>query len=466
MEREVTTALQRFRATAGQPLRERIASAIGPVRFANGVLFDSFDSSVSVNDARLNDRTSIIQCAAVVRALELISSNVADLFTDTLHITDSMGERVPNERLTKNQRALLELLRTSPNRKESSNEFFTNMVIDYLMSGNSVVVADRSMGGISRLQRMVGETASVGVTPTGTEYYTGEIVFEPRTRVIYSETNVCHIRYRNLSGVQIPDTRRGFVPGLTDILQRTLKINIDLDQYVSDWFSSDARTLRLAVSSEIETSKKAQEDFKNYLRAEAQKGNTVIYVPAGMKVEAIGAGPSDASLDALREYQIREVARAFSVPPYTLGLDKAGVQIETVARDIYTMAVKPHVNAIKGALTHAFLNRAYETKGFKFEVDPMMMLRGNTAAIVSLVQATKGDAQTPGLLASQELRQLMSLSGKMPEDVNAEQIEKALAARQSKSDSGFDGEGDGDSADGEDDSNDDGDDGGEDGSGK
>ena len=396
----------------------------------NGITFSSYDGRISINDEFASKpRKDIINSSAVVSGIRLISSHVADLM-ETLHIIDDNGEVVtPNA----NQKQLLDLFRYSPNEYESATEFFTASIIEYLLGGNALMCATYSGSKVIRIERMYQGSAIIAQTKEeGARYYEGRIYMLDNEKYRFPVENVAHVRLPNLEGKQEPSNRSGFVKGIAETLGDTLKIDAKTVEFINDYYASNVHGLRLAVGSEKKLDDKAIASYRKYLNNSSKRKEQYAFLRDGMKIEKIDISAMDQATRELREFQVKEVARALGISPYLLGQDTKNIPLEVTYRELYNNTLKPHLGALLGAMTHRFLNRRAATKGYRFAINPARLLRGNMAAIVSMIQAVKGDAQSPTLMNSQEIRQLLlALPKVMEPDINQTIISQGLRDRQS-----------------------------------
>ena len=418
--------------------RKNRSNEIGPKRqtyyLSNGLTYNTNTNAVDVDSLRKQrlGRALILQTAAVQSAIMLISTTVADLICSTLRIETADGEMV--EKPTTRQQAILDKFLYSANPFESGREMIVNALCDYLLTGNAVLCAEKSGGLVTNLYRMMPDTAKTSMNANnGPLRYTGQLYHWPtREDSTFVLERVCHVRYPNFMGTQRHDSRAGFVLGPVDTLKETLGIGGRIDQLINDFFNSNVRDLRIVFSTEHKVEEEAAEKFMEYIDELSENNDPIAFVQNGMQVHTVNPLVMDANMTSLRKEQIREVARVFRVPLFMLAEEKSGVQIETIARDVYSSCIKPNLNAFLSAMTHTFLNNRNETGGFKFSIDESELLRGNTAALVSLINAVKGDAQSNALMNSVEIRErIPGVQPKMKPDPNQAILKQGLKDRQS-----------------------------------
>ena len=187
-----------------------------------------------------------------------------------------------------------------------------------------------------------------------------------------------------------------------------------------------------------------QQKFQEWLDEWERSGETIGFVHNGMKFTTVNPSVMDPSMTTLRKEQVHEVSRVWGVPVFLLAEEKSAVNIEISAREFWDKCGKAHTNSILSALSHRFLSGMGEARKFKFAIDERELLRGNTAALVSVINAMKGDAQNPGMITSAEGREMIGLPRVMEEDPNADIIRRQLRERQSQAAGMADGNADAD----------------------
>ena len=399
------------------------------ILLANGVRYNTIDHTTSIEEPAGDYRARIARQPAVARAATLISSKGAALIRETLFIADDQGNRVEP---TPSQRRLLSLLKQAPNPNENAHAFLQGAFLDYLMDGNALLGARLSSAQIVRIDRLVSDTAQIARSPdSDNDYYFGMRVLDPFSQEVFPKMNVAHVRYPNLLGVESVDNRRGFSQGIPEMLYQSLRIGGRLDDFVNEYYDSDVHRLRLALGSDKRLDDKVIASYRKYVNNEAKRKQPFLFLRDGMTPQKIDVAAMDSNAATLQMFQVKAVARAFGIAPHHLAEEKSSVPIEVLHRNLYSTGLEAHVHAFLSEMTHRFLNRINARQGYHFQIDPTFLTRGDTVAITGLINALKGDAQSPMLATSGEIREMIGKSAEMPDDPNEERIRKWLEERQS-----------------------------------
>ena len=373
-------------------------------------------------------RLKLIKSSPVQAAVRLISTSIADLVCNTLYIVDERGERVEPDPA---QQEVLDLLRYEPNVMEDGYGFISNAAADMVLEGNALIGIERVGQRVNRLYRLKPMEAKVAVNSVGETYYSGPVSMLGGTGMTFNRANLVHARLVNFEGDDASESRRGFVRGPVYTLARTMLINGYLDDYVVKYFTSDANGIRMFIRATTAMGKDEIQDSREYIGRIAKQSKGLAFLLRGMEPVPATATAIDASMAALRTFQVREAARIFGVPVPMLGEEKSGTQIAALKQDFWHNCVKPNANTFLAAMTAKLLNRARGPKRFRFAVDPMEMFKGDPELLVKMLPAL-GDAQRPGIMRPTEMRQFGGLPALMPEESETDkQVYEDLKKRQS-----------------------------------
>ena len=372
-------------------------------------------------------RETLIASTPIQAAVRLISTSVADLICNTLYIVNDDDERVePNDA----QRGILNLFRYAPNEVEDGYAFTGNLVADMLLEGNGLCGIERSGQRVSRLYRMVPKEARIGVNAYGADYYTGPVSMFGGAGMTFIRGNMVHAKLVNFEGANSGDDRKGFVQGPLQTLMKTMQISGLMDDYIVNYFSSDANGLRLFVRATDVIGKDDLKETRRYVGDIARKNKGVAFLQSSLEPVRLETTAIDAQMAALRTFQVREASRIWGVPVPMLGEEKSGTSIPALKQDFWQNCVKPHANAVLSAMTQKLLNQRNASKGFRFAIDPTEMIKGDPDTMAKLLPAL-GDAQRPGVLAPTEWRKAGGWPVTMPDETDTDRrVREELKERQ------------------------------------
>ena len=378
-------------------------------------------------DLRHADRSKLIQSSPIQASVRLIATSIADLITNTLYIVNEDDDRVEPNTV---QKEILNLFRYHPNPLEDGYEFVANAVCDMLLEGQCLIGIERFGQRVDSLYRMIPKDAKVGTNRFGDDFYTGPVWLVHNTGMVFNRNNMVHARIINFEGYNSSDDRKGFVKGPIHTLRRTMQINGYLDEYIEQYFTSDANGIRMFVRATEPVGKEDIGKTRSYVKDVAKKSSGVAFLSHALEPVSLTTSAIDQSMAALRTFQIREASRIFGVPVPMLGEEKSGTNIAALKQDFWQNCIKPHANTLLSAMSMKLLNQRNASKGFRFAIDPTEMIKGDPETMAKLLQAL-GDAQRPGPLSPTEWRRAGGWETAMPEKTETDiRVYEELAQRQ------------------------------------
>lgn len=292
-----------------QPIEERSSeNPAYPVDYEDGFIFDGNTTS----GVRVNHNTAFTY-AAVWRAIDMISRDVAKLPLITY-------ERVGNGKQPARQHPAYMLLKRRPNDEQSAFTFKQAMQRDVLARGNAYSFIRR--GANDRPDRLwrLDPLSTYPVRENGVLWYittrntyvtdyggnqTGELAWIPAR-------NILHLRGmgNGLEGMDVIAYARD-----------SLGLGMAAQRYGSRFFNNDAQPgMTLEVPGRL--SEKARNNLRNSW-SKMHKGLDSAHNPAileeGIKVSTLGMDNENAQFLETRQFEIREVANWFGLPPHKLG---------------------------------------------------------------------------------------------------------------------------------------------------
>ena len=360
-------------------------------------------------------RDVAVSYATLNRCVTLIAGTVAQLVAGgTLRVVDADGRRQTSRQAER----VLELLSGSPDGGTTpASSFIEDLVADYCLDGNALVVPSVSGDGtLRRLRRMSPWDNDVTYARTGEAVYRLTTVDGPLATEYHAARDVVHIRWpRLLRSGRTRSTREGFALAPVVALRPALDIGLQGDTYIREWFRRGAQS-KLHINFDTpqgekppvldEREKLAQWVLK-YSRTRAP------LVTFDGKSSYLQDTSQDREAKALREFQLQEVGRVYGVPSPLINVDITnwGSGIEQLAKLFFRFGLRQHLDRVLAPFQVRLL-----PPGERFWVDTADLLRGDADAIHKMVMALSGDTQRPALASREELRHLAGL----PRDVDGD----------------------------------------------
>ena len=342
------------------------------------------DALLFTGSNQMLDREVAASYATLFRCVNLISGTLADLIIKTVRVVDYEGNRLKYAAVAKP----LALLKETPDGRITSLQFLQDITMDYLLDGNGLALVDRTSSGIAyKLSRLCSWSAHAQETESGWLY---TAYFTDTQSGRYSqahESSIIHTRWPHILKY---GSRHGkgplfAIPPLM-VLRRALGTGIAADEYVNEYFdrATGGSRSKLAICFEDEpVDQTTREDTIKYVGEFTSQSRMPLVLFSGAKITKMGDTPQDADALKLREFQVREVARAYGVPAPLIGenVTQWGSGIEELSKLFYLFGAKYHLNGLLEALALALL-----PAGQKFAVEESEVYAGDTAALTALVK--------------------------------------------------------------------------------
>ena len=359
-------------------------------------------------------RAEAMQYVPFSRSVTFIANQVSDLISTSLRVVDMDGKRVSTDQSKK----AVDMLMKSPNGVQSGKEFIRECMFDYLVLGNTIVHVERTMGSdkLLRLTRMDASNARIMIGKQelglrGLVYHVTPMGFHGT--MILPVSKIIHSRFVPQSDYFLNESERQFMSDSPlRLLKNAILIGKYADNWVADFFNSAAKS-NMAIEFPENMDKELQEKQMMAYEKSLVNKRAPFLVFGGAAIKEINPNPQNADALALREYGVQEVGRFYGLPSPVIGLHVTqwGSGIEQLAKLAFRYGVKPHLEVMLDAFSHRML-----PMGQRFEVDAVQELKGDIAAMVSLVDTLKPSNNGPAIASMDECRALLGLHGEFVDD--------------------------------------------------
>ena len=363
---------------------------------------ESGDSS-ALGYYTLSGGGSLFSYPTFARCVEFIAGNIATLMSDpeSLMVLDTDG------RLAKTRRSkyVSELLTYSPDQMHSSYDWIEKFASDYVVRGNALTNVERRPDGTPfRLTLLREENAETMKTENGIVYRATKA--DSVDVVVAPEMDVAHIRWPTTTSMRYGASSRDyFAPAPARLLRPATEIGLASDEYIRSYFSYGGNKSDIAIVWGPELNESQYETFKK--RLQEKRPREPMILSGGPEVKSLQSTAQSSDTAQLREFQIREVARYFGVPPAALGegsTDKAATKAEEIGRIAWRFGVQLHINRFLHELSFKLLS-----KGERFEVDPIALVRGDPASMAPLFTVMRVGPNGNGDMSRAEARRYVGL---------------------------------------------------------
>jgi HK97 family phage portal protein len=218
---------------------------------------------------------------------------------------------------------------------------------------------------------------------------------EPRFRVRQASGGDRLLSWRDVLHIPTPGASPGRSICLINLAREAIAIDMVMAEHQGRLFANGARpsgVFKYAKTLSPEAQKRLKESFNTAHAGAGNSGRTLI-LEDGMEFQTVQFSSVDLQFLELRNFVIREIARAFKVPGTLIGdLDRATWRnVEELARQFLQFTLLPWLEVWQAALTRVLLTQ--EERGsffFEFLVDDL--LRADLAARFAAYRNAVGGA--------------------------------------------------------------------------
>lgn len=352
--------------------------------------------------------------SAVFACIRLLAETVSSLPLN-MYKLDSEGNRTLDS-----QHELIKLLKYRPNRRQTRIEFFEQLMLNLVSSGNAYVL--RGMMGKRLVSLQVLNSGSVEPELLAN----GDLIYhwqqQDGTRKKLTEAEVWHVR---LFG-------NGLV-GLSPLSHAKKAIGVALagDDKITHLMSNGAKPTGTLLAQNWPT-KEQRDALRTEMNGLINGDQTELAVlGGGMKFEAMSLTPEDLELLATRRFSLEEIARIFGVPSVLINDTSAstvwGSGIDSIINGFYKFDLRPYLEKLEISMVVNLLPRT-EWESYELEFDADAILRAN---LKDRVEATSKQVlsgyMTPNEARKSEGRQPKPNGDQLLVPSNMTTIDKILA---------------------------------------
>lgn len=384
--------------------------ATGPSAFSEA----SIEDQIAILGLGGRRRTEALQVVAFHRSVSLLSSTIAELISQTVHVVDRKRRTINPQ-----PEPLLDLLTSTPDGVTSAYNFWEDTLLDMLLEGNALIAIDRQPDGrVIRLWRMIAKDAKIE-EKNGRLIYTGPLAgaSAPQGNRSFTLRNVIHARAPDYKGddTLLKTERSGFTRPTSDFIRPDIRITGEISRWLLRYFDGKGGAIKsdLAIAFEGKQPPDAQAALLDAIKGYMQK-RLPIAIWNSPKFTPLNQTPQNADTSALRSQQVTSIARAFGIPAPLIGenVTQWGSGISELARLYWKFGARQHLTRLLQSASIRLLKQ----KSHHFAVNEMEIFRGDLEGLTDLINATKGDQQRP-IVGPEEIRRWIGQDDDPPESV-------------------------------------------------
>ncbi|MDB2704904.1 phage portal protein [Pseudomonadota bacterium] len=307
---------------------------------------------------------SALQVSTVWACVALIVENVSSLPLD-VHKTDSSGKReaAVNDRL-------YQVMHESPNKRQTSMEFWLQMLLNLVLRGNAYARVMRdNKGEVVALWPMSADQIDVIVADDGSLVYA--YTYENKG-IVYPENEVLHIRGMG-NGVI------GLSP--LDYMRSSVGVAIAAQNHTTRTFRKDARRPGVMMSDTVFTPEQRKAVKANFGDIASGNGKELYVLEANLKFEPLGMSPADIQLLESRKFAVQDLARWFGVPSVLINdtgeTSSLGSSVQTIVDGFFKLKLRPMLILIEQRVRKSVLSSRQRSAGYVVEFNFDALLRAS-----------------------------------------------------------------------------------------
>ncbi len=352
--------------------------------------------------------------SAVFACIRLLAETVSSLPLN-MYKLDADGNRT----IEKNH-DLIKLLKHRPNRRQTRIEFFEQLMLNLVSSGNAYVLLGYIGKRLVSLQVLNSGSIEPELLANGDMIYHWTQLDGTRKKL--TEAEVWHIR---LFG-------NGLI-GLSPLAQAKKSIGVGLagDDKVTDLMSNGAKPTGTLLTENWPT-REQRADLREELSGLMNGDQTEIAVLGGnMKWQAISLTPEDLELLATRRFTLEEICRFFGVPSVLVNDLSAstvwGSGIDSIISGFYKFVLRTYLEKLEISMVVNLLPRT-EWESYELEFEADAILRASLKdRIESTAKQVLSGMMTPNEARKSEGRQPKPNGDQLLVPSNMTTIDKILA---------------------------------------
>lgn len=339
---------------------------------------------------------SAMTVSAVFASIRLLAETVASLPLE-MYKLDTDGNR------TKARHDVINLLRYKPNARQTRIEFFEQLMLNLVSSGNAYVIKSKISDKSEHIVSLdIVNSANMDVVvEQGKLIYRRTLADNLGTSLTkdYTPDEIWHIKLFGTGTVGLSPLAHA---------KKAIAVADSADDKVTSLMVNGAKPTGVLMTKGAPTAQQ-RDDLRRELGELVSGGESFLPVlPLDMKFEAISLTPSDIELLSTRRYSIEEIGRIFGVPSILINDSSQssnwGTGIQSIIDAFYKFNLRPYLEKIELSMLTSLLPRK-DWGNYEFEFDADAVLRASFKERVESYRSAIASGQmTPNEVRHEEGR--------------------------------------------------------------
>lgn len=305
-----------------------------------------------------------LQVSTVWACVTLIVENVASLPLDVF-----MDHGQGNRQIDTDSR-LYQVLRNSPNKRQTSMEFWLQMLLNLVLRGNAYAQIIRdNKGEVIALWPLAADQVTVVLLENGDLAYVYRF---GQKDLVFLEIDILHIRSMG-NGVV------GMAP--LEYMRSSVGLAISAQNHTTKTFRKDARRPGVLMTQKLLTPDQRDSVKEQLGGLVSGSGNELYTLEADFKFEPLGMSPADIQLLESRQFAVQDLARWFGVPSVLINdtgeTTALGSSVQQIVDGFFRLKLRPMLTLIEQAIVKRVFTPRQRAMNIKVDFDKEELLRMN-----------------------------------------------------------------------------------------
>ena len=297
----------------------------------------------------------------VFNAVKLLSESVSQI---PIEICETLPD---GDVIKRSDHPLTRILTMNPNPDQTKVSFFSKIMVDLCMDGNSYVYIERNGSGVPmNLYCLNSDDVTMTKNNMDVFYTVGD------EKQMYSSNEIMHFRTLSTDGYL----------GISPIQQckNAIGWGLAVETYGNTFFKNGAK-LSGVLSTDRQMSELSIERLKTSFQeqyAALNDANKTLILEEGLKFQQVSISNEQAQFLASRDMAIQEIARVYNIPPHMLkDLSKSSFNnIEQQSTEFVRYSVQPYLANLESEMNLKLFKQSEQGKVFT-NFDANGLLRGS-----------------------------------------------------------------------------------------
>lgn len=334
--------------------------------------------------------------SAVFASIRLLAETVSSLPLD-MYAVDKDGNR------TKSDHDLINLLRYKPNARQTRIEFFEQLMLNLVSSGNAYVIKGKLSADSDRIVSLdIVNSANMDVVVERGKLIYRRTLNDNQGAALtkdYTPDEIWHVKLFGTGTVGMSPLAHA---------RKAIAVADSADDKVTSLMVNGAKPTGVLMTKGAPT-----QEQRDALRSElgglvSGSETNIPVLPLDMRFEAISLTPSDIELLSTRRYSIEEIGRIFGVPSILINDSSQssnwGTGIQSIVDAFYKFNLRPYLEKLELSMLTSLLPRK-DWGRYEFEFDADAVLRASFKERVDSYRSAIASGQmTPNEVRHEEGR--------------------------------------------------------------